>query len=66
MGLRKSARGQPLLAANKPISEPMARCTVVSLVTLRSSATVKNADKTLSSSRTTVYFQSTALADCPN
>ena len=33
-------------------------------VKLRSSATAKNADKTLSSSRTIIYSQSTALADC--
>jgi hypothetical protein len=33
------------------------------LVKLRSSATARNADKTLNSSRTIVYFQSTALAD---
>ena len=34
------------------------------LVKLRSSATARNADKTLSSSRTIVHSQSTALADC--
>jgi hypothetical protein len=33
------------------------------LVKLRSSATAKNADKTLSSSRAIVHFQSTAFAD---
>jgi hypothetical protein len=33
-------------------------------VKLRSSATAKNADKTLSSSRTIICSQSTALADC--
>jgi hypothetical protein len=32
-------------------------------VKLRSSATARNADKTLSSSRTIVSFQSTGLAD---
>ena len=34
------------------------------LVKLRSSATARNADKTLSSSRTIIHSQSTALADC--
>ena len=34
------------------------------LVKLRSSATARNAERTLSSSRTIVHFQSTALADC--
>ncbi len=33
-------------------------------VKLRSSATARNADKTLSSSRTIIHSQSTALADC--
>ena len=37
---------------------------LAALVKLRSSATARNADKTLSSSRTTMYSQSTALADC--
>src|SRR5687768_7568468 len=37
---------------------------LAALVKLRSSATARNADKTLSSSRTIVYSQSTALADC--